>query len=86
MDDYGLSKGTNEMSTEWLFCVAGFVFSVSVPAETDIERLLPSFLPFRCETDKGDKLEKSEYAVTSNELKNQFDIPIQLFLSCIGYQ
>ena len=31
-------------------------------------------------------LEKSEYAVTSNELKNQFDIPIQLFLSCIGYQ
>lgn len=44
------------MSTEWLFCVAGFVFSVSVPAETDIERLLPSFLPFRCETDKGDKL------------------------------
>ena len=32
------------------------------------------------------KLEKSEYAVTSNELKNQFDIPIQLFLSCIGYQ
>ena len=32
------------------------------------------------------QLEKSEYAVTSNELKNQFDIPIQLFLSCIGYQ
>lgn len=31
-------------------------------------------------------MEKSEYAVTSNELKNQFDIPIQLFLSCIGYQ
>ena len=31
-------------------------------------------------------VEKSEYAVTSNELKNQFDIPIQLFLSCIGYQ
>lgn len=56
MDNYGLSKGTNEMSTEWLFCVAGFVFSVSVPAETDIERLLPSFLPFRCETDKGGKL------------------------------
>ena len=33
-----------------------------------------------------DGMEKSEYAVTSNELKNQFDIPIQLFLSCIGYQ
>ena len=33
-----------------------------------------------------DDMEKSEYAVTSNELKNQFDIPIQLFLSCIGYQ
>lgn len=32
------------------------------------------------------QVEKSEYAVTSNELKNQFDIPIQLFLSCIGYQ
>lgn len=32
------------------------------------------------------RMEKSEYAVTSNELKNQFDIPIQLFLSCIGYQ
>ena len=35
---------------------------------------------------RKDYLEKSEYAVTSNELKNQFDIPIQLFLSCIGYQ
>lgn len=34
----------------------------------------------------GIYVEKSEYAVTSNELKNQFDIPIQLFLSCIGYQ
>ena len=34
----------------------------------------------------GGSVEKSEYAVTSNELKNQFDIPIQLFLSCIGYQ
>lgn len=44
------------MSTEWLFCVAGFVFSVSVPSEMDIERLLPSFLPFRCGADKGDKL------------------------------
>lgn len=31
-------------------------------------------------------LEKSEYAVTANELKNQSDIPIQLFLFCIGYQ
>ena len=35
---------------------------------------------------KSHKMEKSEYTVTSNELKNQFDIPIQLFLSCIGYQ
>ena len=33
-----------------------------------------------------DFLEKSEYAVTANELKNQSDIPIQLFLFCIGYQ
>lgn len=40
-----------------------------------------------CEHEDMERMvEKSEYAVTSNELKNQFDIPIQLFLSCIGYQ
>ena len=31
-------------------------------------------------------LEKSEYAVTANDLKNKSDIPILLFLSCTGYQ
>ena len=32
------------------------------------------------------KLEKSEYAVTANDLKNKSDIPILLFLACTGYQ
>lgn len=31
-------------------------------------------------------VEKSEYAVTANELKNKSDIPIRLFLPYIGYQ
>lgn len=31
-------------------------------------------------------VEKSEYAVTANDLKNKSDIPILLFLSCTGYQ
>ena len=31
-------------------------------------------------------MEKSEYAVTANDLKNKSDIPILLFLSCTGYQ
>ena len=43
-------------------------------------------LPFGVWDSMIEQVEKSEYAVTSNELKNQFDIPIQLFLSCIGYQ
>lgn len=34
----------------------------------------------------GGSLEKSEYAVTANDLKNKSDIPILLFLSCTGYQ
>ena len=29
--------------------VAGFRFSVQVPQATDLDALLPSFLPFRCE-------------------------------------
>ena len=32
------------------------------------------------------EVEKSEYAVTANDLKNKSDIPILLFLSCTGYQ
>ncbi len=32
------------------------------------------------------RLEKSEYAVTANDLKNKSDIPILLFLACTGYQ
>ena len=32
------------------------------------------------------KVEKSEYAVTANDLKNKSDIPILLFLACTGYQ
>lgn len=35
---------------EYFFKVAGFVFGVTVPDDTDIEKLLPSFRPFRyCE-------------------------------------
>lgn len=32
---------------EYFFKVAGFIFGVTVPAGTDIEKLLPSFIPFR---------------------------------------
>lgn len=31
-------------------------------------------------------MEKSEYAVTANALKNKSDIPILLLLACTGYQ
>lgn len=31
-------------------------------------------------------VEKSEYAVTANALKNKSDIPILLLLACTGYQ
>lgn len=34
----------------------------------------------------GGRVEKSEYAVTANDLKNKSDIPILLFLACTGYQ
>lgn len=36
--------------------------------------------------EKIESMEKSEYAVTANDLKNKSDIPILLFLSCTGYQ
>lgn len=32
---------------EYFFRVAGFVFGVTVPCDTDIDKLLPSFRPFR---------------------------------------
>ena len=42
------------------------------------------------DTPRGDQaaadVEKSEYAVTANDLKNKSDIPILLFLACTGYQ
>ena len=39
----------------YIYKVAGFRFSVRVPAELDMESLLPSFLPFRCE-EEGEEL------------------------------
>ncbi len=39
-----------------------------------------------CLVIEGLSLEKSEYAVTANDLKNKSDIPILLFLACTGYQ
>ena len=53
---------------------------------TDLRTLRKSVYRHRIQDYLRTTVEKSEYAVTSNELKNQFDIPIQLFLSCIGYQ
>ena len=32
---------------DYYFKVAGFVFGITVPEGTDIEKLLPSFKPFR---------------------------------------
>lgn len=36
------------MRNEYLYKVAGLLFSVSLPEDWDVERLLPSFRPFRC--------------------------------------
>lgn len=35
--------------TDYYFCVAGFMFKVSLPPLVDVSKLLPSFMPFRCE-------------------------------------
>lgn len=35
--------------TDYYFRVAGFVFKVSLPPLMDVSKLLPSFIPFRCE-------------------------------------
>lgn len=39
----------------YIYKVAGFRFSVHVPADVDMESLLPSFVPFRCE-EEGEEL------------------------------
>ena len=39
------------MMREYDFRVAGFLFKLHLPEEQDIDRLLPSFRPFRCVTD-----------------------------------
>ena len=39
----------------YIYKVAGFRFSVRVPADVDMESLLPSFVPFRCEAE-GEEL------------------------------
>lgn len=39
----------------YIYKVAGFRFSVRVPADVDMESLLPSFVPFRCE-EEGEEL------------------------------
>lgn len=39
----------------YIYKVAGFRFSVRVPADINMESLLPSFLPFRCE-EEGEEL------------------------------
>lgn len=39
------------MTFEYYFRVADFVFEVSIPSEQDVDILLPSFKPFRCNKD-----------------------------------
>lgn len=39
------------MTREYFFCVAGFVFKISLPKDKNVEQLLPSFRPFRHEQD-----------------------------------
>ena len=40
----------------YFYRVAGFLFSVTLPAKYNILRLLPSFVPFRCERKEGESL------------------------------
>ena len=44
------------MTNNYIYQVAGFRFSVQVPAGLDIQTLLPSFRAFRCEEEGGDLL------------------------------
>lgn len=37
------------MKAAYFYCVGGFVFSVVTDRAVDIDRLLPSFVPFRCD-------------------------------------
>lgn len=39
------------MTVEYYYRVADFVFGVSIPSEQDVDILLPSFRPFRCNKD-----------------------------------
>lgn len=41
---------------EYKFCVAGFLFCVSLPEAWDAKEILPSFQPFDCEEKKGQML------------------------------
>lgn len=48
------------MTNNYIYQVAGFRFSVQVPAGLDIQTLLPSFRAFRCEEEGGDLLFRLE--------------------------
>lgn len=37
------------MMREYRFCVADFVFALRLPSDKEVETLLPSFAPFRCD-------------------------------------
>lgn len=67
MDSHELTDRTSQMLTEYYFRVAGFLFEVSLPAEQDIERLLPSFRPFRVEAGKENDV-LFRFAVVTGEL------------------
>ena len=53
------------MTNNYIYQVAGFRFSVQVPAGLDIQTLLPSFRAFRCEEEGGDLLFRLEAHHTS---------------------
>ncbi|MGJ0787870.1 hypothetical protein [Bacteroides faecis] len=54
--------------------------------EGGVEKALKQDIIAFYHSDYRGGVEKSEYAVTANDLKNKSDIPILLFLACTGYQ
>lgn len=61
-----------QMNT-YFYRVAGFLFSVSLPAKYNIQKLLPSFRAFRCERKEGERL---LFAFTSVEELPRMEEPI----------
>ena len=53
MHIHNLINGTIKMMKEHYYCVAEFIFTITLSEQLNIDNLLPSFKSFRCERDKS---------------------------------